>query len=291
MEPTTIGQESTPSTPEESKAPTPEERSEAQHNWFNDRIRGVRGIVSAVTRGAQDQPAAKAEDDESTDASAAAESTPTAAASDTAKPSPKGDWAPPADAEDERKRYQSLRDQERAREQAASLQTRQQEQAAQIRELEAKRSELLKDEPWRVGEQVADIDLKIEAIKAGNTEQVREQELVGGVMAFYDAIYSDRFLQELPPEEVTRILARPYHGAEGRQMLAEETLSALTKHFKSVGAKEERAKLEKSQSYRKQLSQEFGLSREEPDQTPAVAGSAQGPVDMNSFIRTAAGRR
>jgi len=196
-------------------------------------------------------------------------------------------WAPPTDAEEERRRYQSIRNKEQAAEQRAAHQTAQQQVAAEVNRLEAEKDQLLAThEDWEVGDDVAKLDRQIKAVKDGTQQQQSEDQLLGGITAFYDQVWGDTYLAALPVSERERILKTEYHGPDGRRQMAEEVRKSLL----AEGGRQERTKLEKNAGYRKQLAHEFGLAREEPDTTPSVAGSAPAANDMNGWIRRAAGR-
>lgn len=268
MEPSQIGQptESTQTPPEAASAPpSAPERSEGEPNLF-ERLFHFHGRERGETRdSSQDQPAAQEQ--------------PPAAASD--------EWKPPSSREEMQRWYQSQRDKERADEQRRQYQTDQQERTQRIQAIEQQKRELLQGhESWEVGEQVAELDRQILAEQDGTAAQDREGSLIGTVTEFYDHVWGNGFLEELPRAEQQRILAQTWQGPDGRVAMANEIRTALKKHLLAEGAKAERARLEKNQSYRKQLTHEFGIVREEPDHVPAgTGGNSHGP-SMNEWLRS-----
>lgn len=279
MEPSQIGQPTdatpqTPSSPEAAPAPATEaeQRSEDSRNWF-DRV--VRTRLSGTTsRG----PAAEQSQDETTSA-------------EPGQGQPAPEWKPPSSQKEMDTWYQSRRDKERADDQRRQYQTELQERAQRVQGLEQQKQELLEGhEDWEVGEQVAAIERAIAAEKAGTAQQDREGSLIGDLTAFYDRVYLDPLLDQLPKAERERLLGQPWHGPDGRVGLQQAGFDALKQHYMDEGAKAERARLEKNQSVRKQLAHEFRITREEPDNIPSANGSLTPPPDMNTLIRRAAGR-
>lgn len=268
MEPANIGQDPTAGAPAEVSANPEPERSEGAPSFF-DRLfnRGGRGEARETP---QDTPATEP---------------PATPATGTKPPD---EWKPPASKEEFERIYQSRRDQERARDLAAQHQTEQQQRTARIQDLEGKKRELLRThQPWEVGEEVAELELQIQAEQEGTVAQNRDSDLIGSITGYYDHIYGETYLQELPPAEVQRIMQNPYHGPQGRQQLAQDIATALKKHYLAEGAKAERERLEKNQGYRKQLVHELGLAREEPANIPAATGGNghSGSTDMNAWLR------
>lgn len=268
MEPTEIGQNPAAGSPPEGSANPEAERSEDSPSFFerifhrSDRSRGESRETS------QDPPATET----------------TATTTPGAKPP--DEWKPPASKEEFDRLYQSRRDQERARELAAQHQTEQQQRAARIQELEGKKRELLRThQPWEVGEDVAQLELQIQAEQEGTAAQDRDSGLIGSITAFYDQVYGDTYLRELPPAEQQRLLQTEYHGPQGRQQLAQDIAAAMKKHYLAEGAKAERERLEKNQGYRKQLVHELGLAREEPEHITAAPGGNGHATDMNAWLR------
>jgi hypothetical protein len=273
MEPTpSTPAASNPTPPESASAPEPE-RSEDSPSFFDRLFRPRAGTARGeAAPESQDQPARE---------SAPASSTPE-------PPSPPDDWQPPSSREEFERIYQSRRDKERADEQRRTYQQEQQERASRIAGLEQQRRELLAShQSWEVGEEVAELDRQILAEEQGTAQQDRESSLLGTVTGFYDQIYGDAYLAELPVAEQERILATPYQGPEGRAQLAKEILSSLKKNWLAEGAKSEREKFEKNPAVRKQLAHEFGItSREEPDHVPAANGSNGQSPSMNAWLRS-----
>lgn len=249
-----------------SEAPSEAERSESSRSWFD----GVRDRLRGVTRGpASDEP-------------------PDQPAEGTSPP----EWRPPQNPEEERRRFQSARDREAAEERRRAYQTEQQQRQQQVYELEQQKRELIANhEDWEVGEDVAKLERQILAVQQGTAQEDREGSLIGTLTSFYDSVYMDAYLSELPRAEQEKLTSQTWQGPEGRAALAGEIKGALKKYWMTEGAKAERTRLEKSQGYRKQLTHEFGLAHEEPDLVAdATGGNGGTPPDMNSFLRRSFGR-
>lgn len=202
-------------------------------------------------------------------------------------------WTPAASAEEERRRFQSRRDAELTAQRRQQYQQEQQERQQTIATLEARKDELLRSgaQPWEIGEEVAQLEGQILAVKDGGQADDQQGKMIGTITSFYDQIYADAYLAGLPVAERQKLLAQEWNGIEGRQQLAGAILQSLKAHWQTEGATKERDRLQKSPGYRKQLTHEFGLGRETPESVPAaMTGRASATADMNTWIRRATGR-
>lgn len=261
--------------PDQSPNPSPEvaneasseaERSESSRSWFKSVVDRVRGRDPGP------------ESDELPDQPAEGTGPP--------------EWRPPTSAEEERRRFQSARDREAAEERRRAYQTEQQQRQQKVYELEQQKRELIANhEDWEVGEDVAKLEREILAVQQGTAQEDREGSLIGTLTSFYDSVYMDAYLSELPRAEQEKLTQQTWQGPEGRAALATEIKGALKKHWMTEGAKSERLRMEKNPSMRKQLAHEFGLAHEEPDLVAEATGGNGGtPPDMNSFLRRSFGR-
>lgn len=190
----------------------------------------------------------------------------------TDQPSPDGETITLSRAEYRQRVQQSARD-------MLAAQQRQNETRAQ----RAERLRLAREEPYKLADQV---EQELTAQEHAESYQAQFVQSLAPVLQIVDAEVVGAVVQAMPDDARQKLFAEmpaDLTGIAQRKAIVAGGLQALERHWKSQGAAEATAKLERSNVYQKAYTAGQRDAEEEPDLIPAAGVPRR--ADMDSFLR------